>query len=45
MKELWNAMKEVFDLNNENEIYWKEHSIRYRSNAEFRLGMKKKQQK
>ena len=40
--ELWNAMEEVFDLNNENEIYWKEHSIRYRSNAKFRLGNEEK---
>ena len=35
-------MEEVFDFNNKNEIYWKEHSIRYRSNAEFRLGNEEK---
>lgn len=40
--ELWNTMEEIFDLNNENEIYWKEHSIRYRANTEFRLGNEEK---
>jgi hypothetical protein len=40
--ELWNIIEKVFDLNDENEGYWKEHSIRAKVNAEFRLGKEEK---
>lgn len=36
--ELCDTVEELFDLNNEPEIYWKERFIRARANTEFRLG-------
>lgn len=38
--ELCDKMEEIFDLENESEIYWKERFIRSRANAQFRLGNK-----
>ena len=35
--ELWNTIEEIFDLNDEDELYWKERSIKAKANAEFRL--------
>lgn len=40
--ELWNAIEEIFDLNNETEIYWKEKAVREKANTEFRLGNEEK---
>lgn len=36
--ELWNTIEEIFDLDNENELYWRERAIREKANTEFRLG-------
>lgn len=40
--ELWNTIEEIFDLDNENELYWKERAIREKANTEFRLGNEEK---
>ena len=42
---LWNTIEELFDLNDETQIYWKQRAIREKANTEFRLVIKKKQQK
>ena len=39
---LWNTVEEIFDLDNENELYWKERAIREKANTEFRLGNEEK---
>lgn len=36
--ELWNTIEEIFDLDNENELYWRERAIREKANTGFRLG-------
>ena len=36
--ELWNTVERIFDLNNEEQLYWKERAIREKANTEFRLG-------
>lgn len=36
--ELWNSVEEIFDLNDEKNLYWKERTIRETANTEFRLG-------
>ncbi len=36
--ELWDALENIFDLNNEEQLYWKERAIRAKANTEFRLG-------
>ncbi len=35
--ELWNTVERIFDLNNEEQLYWKERAIREKANTEFRL--------
>lgn len=40
--ELWNTIEEIFDLDNENELYWREMAIREKANTEFRLGNEEK---
>ena len=40
--ELWDTIEEIFDLNNENELYWKERAVREKANTEFRLGNEEK---
>ena len=40
--ELWHSVEEIFDLNNEINLYWKERTIREMSNTEFRLGHEEK---
>ncbi len=40
--ELWNTIEEIFDLDNENELYWRERAIREKANTEFRLGNEEK---
>ena len=40
--ELWNTIEELFDLNNETQLYWKQRTIREKANTEFRLGNKEK---
>ena len=40
--ELWNSVEEIFDLNNEINLYWKERTIREKANTEFRLGNEEK---
>lgn len=40
--ELWNTVEKIFDLDNENELYWKERTIREKANTEFRLGNEEK---
>ena len=36
--ELWNTVERIFDLNHEEQLYWKERTIREKANTEFRLG-------
>lgn len=40
--ELWNTIEDIFDLDNENELYWRERAIREKANTEFRLGNEEK---
>lgn len=40
--ELWNTIEAIFDLDNENELYWRERAIREKANTEFRLGNEEK---
>lgn len=40
--ELWNTIEEIFDLDNENELYWRQRGIREKANTEFRLGNEEK---
>ena len=40
--ELWHSVEEIFDLNNEINLYWKERTIRGKANTEFRLGHEEK---
>lgn len=40
--ELWNTIEEIFDLDKENELYWRERAIREKANTEFRLGNEEK---
>ncbi len=40
--ELWNTIEELFDLNDETQLYWKQRAIREKANTEFRLGNKEK---
>ena len=40
--QLWNSIEEIFDLNDEKQLYWKERAIREKANTEFRLGNKEK---
>ena len=39
---LWNTIEDIFDLDNENELYWRERAIREKANTEFRLGNEEK---
>ena len=39
---LWNTIEELFDLNDETQLYWKQRAIREKANTEFRLGNKEK---
>ena len=39
---LWNTIEELFDLNDETQLYWKQRVIRGKANTEFRLGNKEK---
>ena len=43
--ELWNTIEDIFDLDNENELYWRERAIREKANTEFRLGNEEKAMK
>ena len=40
--ELWNTIEEIFNLENEDELYWKERAIREKANTEFKLGNEEK---
>ena len=40
--ELWNKIEEIFDINDEENVYWRENSVRAKANAEFRLGNEEK---
>ena len=40
--ELWNTIEEIFNLENEDELYWKERVVREKANTEFRLGNEEK---
>ncbi|MCI9246803.1 MAG: DUF1186 domain-containing protein [Clostridia bacterium] len=42
---LWNTIEDIFELDNENELYWKERAIREKANTEFRLGNEEKAMK
>ena len=39
---LWNTVETIFDLNDEEQIYWKQRAIREKANTEFRLGNEEK---
>ena len=40
--ELWNTIEDIFDLDNENELYWRKRAIREKANTEFRLSNEEK---
>lgn len=39
---LWRTVEEIFDMETEDNLYWKERVIRNTANAEFRLGNEEK---
>ena len=39
---LWENVKEIFDMESEDNLYWKERVIRNTANAEFKLGNEEK---